>query len=57
VLLKVFDMKSTRSPRADEGRKQWSRLQAKRKGGAKLNAAEKVLEAQTKLFVLEEEEA
>lgn len=52
----AFGLQNTRSPEVVESRRQWAQLQAKKRAGATLTAAEKKKEKQLALFVRTDEE-
>jgi energy-coupling factor transporter ATP-binding protein EcfA2 len=56
LLTEAFGMQNTRSPRAVEGRAELARLDAKKRAGAKLTAAEQQKERQLQLFAVTNEE-
>lgn len=56
LLTPAFGLQNTRSPRAVEGRAEWARLQAKKRGGAKLTREEENTYIQLRLFADTEEE-
>jgi len=57
LLTPAFGLQNTRSPRAVEGRAEFSRLQAKTRGGGKLTPEEEAQMPQLKLFATTNEEA
>lgn len=56
LLTPAFGLQNTRSPRAVEGRAEWAQLQAKKRAGARLTAAEEARVGQLQLFAAAEEE-
>lgn len=56
LLTAAFGLQNTRSPRAVEGRAEYAKLQAKKRSGKKLTAAEKEKEGQLRLFAAVSEE-
>lgn len=57
LLSPAFGLQNTRSPRAVEGRAEFSKLQAKKRAGGKLTAEERAKLPQLQLFATTEEEA
>jgi len=56
LLTPAFGLQNTRSPRAVAGRAEWAQLQAKKRAGVRLTAAEEARAAQLHLFAATEEE-
>lgn len=56
LLSPAFGLRNTRSPRAVRARADYAKLQAKKRGGGKLRAEEKVLERQFEPFVDNDED-
>lgn len=56
LLTSAFGLQNTRSPRAVEGRREYARLEAKKRAGAKLTRAEQEQEKQLQLFAVGDEE-
>jgi len=56
LLTPAFGLQNTRSPKAVEGRAEYARLQAKKRSGKRLTAAEREKEGQLRLFAMVSEE-
>ena len=57
LLTSAFGMQNTRSPKAVEGRAAYAKLEAKKRSGAKLTAAELEKEGQLRMFAEAGEES
>lgn len=57
LLTDAFGLQNTRSPRAVEGRAEFAKLQAKKRGGGSLTAEEKARLPQLEMFAATDEEA